>query len=211
MRGLLWHVSGKRADMKLDPLFKSPSPEEYTLGTPLAMFGFVDGSRPVEPGAVQLSVDGDFLVARGVMIDHDLYNDTRRDNDTTWLFGDTFELMFQIRGHEDYYEFHSTPEGYRLQLHIPDYRTIRSIPHEEKICESGLQIRNWIDPEKHIWESELRIPFSGIGLHHDELPGSHFVIVRQNYTHGTPSPVITATRVFPKTAHTPYLWHKIIS
>lgn len=209
MRGLLWNVSGKRADMKLDPLFDAPPPEEYELGTPLTLFGFVNGLRPEEPGAVQLSVDGDFLAARGVMIDHDLYNDTRRDNDTTWLFGDTFELMFQIRGHEDYYEFHSTPEGYRLQLHIPDYRTIRSIPHERKICESGLQVQNRIDPEKHLWECELRVPFSGIGLHRDELAGSRFVIVRQNYTHGKPAQVITATRIFPQTAHTPYLWHTV--
>lgn len=117
--------------------------------------------------------------------------------------------MFQIRGHEDYYEFHSTPEGYRLQLHIQDYRTIRSVPHEQKICEAGLQVWNRIDPERHLWESEPRIPFSGIGMHHGELTGSRFVIVRQNHTHGKPAPEITATRSFPVTAHTPYLWHTI--
>lgn len=186
-----------------------PPPEEYVPGDILAFRGFTSGARPEEPGAGSLSVENSYLVARAMFIDSDLYNDARFDNAETWLLGDTFELMFQIRRHEDYYEFHSTPEGFRLQLHIPDYRTFRGIPHREKICEAGLEVRNRIRRSENLWESELRIPFSGIGLTEDELNGSRFVLVRQNHTHGKPAPEITATRVFPQTAHTPYLWHRL--
>lgn len=186
-----------------------PAPEEYYFGDTLAFRGFTSGSQPAEPGTGTLCVESSHLVARARFIDHDLYNDARSDNAETWLLGDTFELMFQIRGHEDYYEFHSTPNGFRLQLHILDYRTFRSIPHREKICEAGLEIRNRITPSEKLWESELRIPFSGIGLTEGELNGSRFVLVRQNHTHGKPVPEITATRVFPQTAHTPYLWHRL--
>ena len=184
-------------------------PEEYSSGGVLAFRGFVDGSRPEEPGAGGLWVEDSHLVARAAFIDRDLYNDAREDNAETWLLGDVFELMFQIRGREDYYEFHSTPDGIRLQLHIPDCLTFRDIPHEEKICDAGLQVRNRIDRAGNLWESELRVPFAGIGLTEETLYGSRFVLVRQNHTHGRPAPEITATRVFPKTAHWPSLWHRL--
>jgi len=200
---------------KLEPFLKTgsfpPPPVSCQSKEALSFYGFTDGTQPEEPGAALLYAADDCLVTCGVLSDRDLYNDARRDNDTTWLLGDTFELLFQIRGHEDYYEFHSTPEGYRLQLHIQDYRTFRSVPHEEKICDAGLMVRNEIERDRNLWKSELRIPFCGIGLTPDLLKGSRFAIVRQNYTHGRKNPEITSTQVFPRTAHTPYLWHRFES
>lgn len=157
---------------------------------------------PDERGAACLTLDGDFIHAYGLFQAVDPSNRALRDNQETWLLGDVFELFFRYPGHEDYYEFHSTPEGRRLQLHIQDYRTFRNLPHEQKICQSGLMVKNRIDHEKKLWFSELIIPRNG-----SSADSAHFAFARYSYTDGVPE--ISSYPEFPETVHTPYLWPEI--
>ena len=157
---------------------------------------------PDERGAACLTLDGDFIHAHGLFQAADPSNRALRDNQETWLLGDVFELFFRYPGYEDYYEFHSTPEGRRLQLHIQDHRTFRNIPHEQKICESGLTVKNRIDHEKQLWFSELIIPLDG-----RSADGAHFAFARYSYTNGVPE--ISAYPEFPETVHMPDLWPEI--
>ncbi len=180
-------------------------------GEILFYYGFTTGETPRDPGVASLCVEEDGLHAYGLLHSSSPSNRARTDNAETWLLGDVFELFFQIRGHEDYFEFHSTPEGFRLQLHIPDFRTFRGIPHREKVCECGLQVRNSMDPVHELWRSELMIPFEKIGLTPDLISGSRFTFARYQYPEkGGGAPEICSTNVFPKTAHMPSLWSEIL-
>ena len=186
-----------------------PPPENYTLGTPLALYHFTNGNIPEEHGAAILTAEENALHLYGLLHDRELFSKADRDNQKTWLLGDAFEIMFRRAGDEDYHEFHSTPDGIRLQLHILDYRTRPQIPYEDKICSCGLTVRNRRNSERDLWYSELIIPFDGIGLTPETVKGSTFVVIRQNHYYEKERE-ISATRVFPETAHFPPLWHKIV-
>ncbi len=189
-----------------------PAPSsQYTLGQPLALCAIRDGSRLAEPGAAMLCVEGNYLKAYCVFYDSDIFNTAREDNAETWLSGDVFELFFQIKDHEDYYEAHTTPEMIRLQLHIQDYRTFRGVPFTEKICDFKLEVKTQIRRNENRWLAEMKIPFAAIGLDESAINGSKFVFARYNYTHGQESPVVSSSMVFSTTAHFPPHWHVISS
>lgn len=184
-------------------------PSQYKLGQPLAFYGFRDGSQPAEPGAAMLCVEDNFLKAYGAFFDSDIYNNASEDNAETWLSGDVFEIFFQVKNREDYYEAHTTPEMVRLQLHIQDYRTFRGIPHEEKLEDFKIEVKTRVFHDQNRWLAEIKIPFNTIGLNESLLNGSKFVFARYNYTRGEGSPVISSSMIFPATAHYPPLWHVI--
>lgn len=163
---------------------------------------------PREPGvATLISTDTSFC-ACALLQDAFPFNPATQDNQRLWLLGDVFELFLQLPGQEDYYEFHSTPEGCRLQLHIPDCRTFRTIPHEQKICDAGLTVKNRIDRLRKLWYCELRVPFEGLGL--EKCPESvRFAFVRYNLQPETAVPEITTYPFFPVTVHAPSLWAEL--
>lgn len=107
------------------------------------------------------------------------WNKAEKDNDFTWQLGDTLELFIQPKGREDYYEFHSTPNGIRFQYHIPDHRIHASLPHETKCCETGLKLFNEFHPEKQLWYSVMTVPFAGI---HADGPDCRFMFGRYNHS-----------------------------
>ena len=164
--------------------------------------------HPRESGAAALaSTDASFCVS-ALLQDAFPFNPATRDNQRLWLLGDVFEFFLQLPGQEDYYEFHSTPEGCRLQLHIPDCRTFRTIPHEQKICDAGLTVKNRIDRLRKLWRCELRVPCGGLGL--KKCPESvRFAFARYNFQPGIAVPEITTYPFFPVTVHTPSLWAEL--
>ncbi len=185
-------------------------PTTYSLGTPLAFFGYLDGHVPAERGAASLNIANGYLIANGAFRDSNIKNNATKDNQETWTTGDVFEFFFQPHGREDYYEAHGTPEGIKLQLHIQDYRTFRQIPFEQKICDVGTTVENQIFREQNLWLVQIKIPLVRLGLGMPGVPGSRFAFVRWNYPHDEANkPVTTATQIFPKTAHFPPKWHRI--
>ena len=188
--------------------FPAP-PEYYTPGAPLALYHFTAGNIPEEPGAALVVFENNTIHLYGVMHDRENFNAATMDNQTIWDLGDAFEFMFRCAGQEDYHEFQTSPSGVRLQLHIQDYRTFRGVPFVEKLCDCGLEVSNFYDAEKQLWYSEMRIPFAGIGLTREKINGSSFTVVRQNHFRDKERE-ITASQVFPATAHYPLLWHKIV-
>ena len=186
-----------------------PPPEYYTPGTPLVLYHFTAGNIPEEPGAALLVFEEDAIHLYGVMCDRENFSMADHDNQELWLLGDAFELFFRCSGREDYLEFQTAPNGIRLELHIQDYRTFRNVPFKDRICSCGLEVNNRYDAEKQLWYSEMRIPFSGMGLTRENIKGSSFTVIRQNHFRDKERE-ITASCVFPETAHYPQLWHKII-
>ena len=165
---------------------------------------FRTGTLFPEIGCARITVEAGILVARGAFRDFDIYSDATANNQELWKLGDTFELIFGEEGRQDYFEVQVAPNGPQLELHIPDCRTFRAIPHAKKICDIGLQSRTVILSEQNLWLAELRIPLRSVGISEDRL---RYVAIRQNHTHGRETE-ITAGAVFPETAHTPELWER---
>lgn len=146
-------------------------------GEPFALRVFPDGSEPVEKCVAMIGTVDDNLVVRAAAYDSFLHNNAVIDNEKTWQLGDVIEFFVQAPGHEDYYEFHVTPEAKRLQLHLLDYRTIKQVPWEEKLVDVGLNVRSSVFDG--VWVSEMRLPFAAIGI--ASIRGIRYAVCRYNY------------------------------
>ena len=155
-------------------------------------------------GVCKLEHDDSNFYASALLRTEKPWNKAKKDNDFTWRLGDTFEFFIQLKGHEDYYEFHSTPNGIRFQYHIPDYRIHGTLPHEVKCCDVGLQLFNEFHPEKKVWHSVMTIPFSGI---HADSPECRFLFSRYNYSDfSEDSPELSSWPFIIGGFHAPHNW-----
>ena len=134
---------------------------------------------PRFPGVCKLEHDDRNFYASALLRTEKPWNRAVKDNDFTWRLGDTLEFFIQLKGREDYYEFHSTPNGIRFQYHVPDHKIRRELSHEAKCCDAGLKLFNEFRPEQKVWYSVLTIPFSGI---HADSPACRFMFGRYNYS-----------------------------
>ena len=192
------------------PVSYDPDPK-YIPGTVLPLISYKDPAKePEECGRAKLEIEDSALRFSFLLQDSDIFNTARKNNERTWLTGDAAECFFQIAGHRDYYEFHATPEGFSLQLHLESAETLRDYTFEQEICEIGVQVSASKDEKAKLWTAELILPFRLIGLDKSSLNGSRFVCSRYNYTHGKEEPELSASRFFPKGSfHSPADWHII--
>lgn len=192
------------------PMYYDPDPK-YIPGTVLPLISYTDPAKePEEHGRAMLEIEDSALRFSFLLQDSDIFNTARKNNERTWLTGDAAECFFQIAGHRDYYEFHATPEGFSLQLHLDSAETLHDFTFEQEICEIGVQVSASKDEKAKLWTAELILPFRSIGLDRSSLNDSRFVCARYNYTHGKEKPELSASRFFPKgTFHAPGEWHRI--
>ena len=169
---------------------------------PFALHRYPDWGEPVEPCVALLGLDGSDLVVASAAEDSHLHNAATTDNQNTWELGDVMELFVQAPGHEDYYELHATPEGRRLQLHLPDYRTLHRASLAERYCDCALAVKN--AARDGVWFCERRVPRARIQGAIAE--GLRYAVCRYNYgSAGKPELSTTmtdATRGF----HNPPNW-----
>ena len=177
-------------------------------GELLSLRAFKGGGVPRERGVGTLVPEADALHIYAALEDSDIGNSATENNMKTWLTGDVLECFVQPNGSNDYYEFHVTPEGITLQLHLPPIERFRTIPFEQEICEAGLKAHAQKFPERSLWCGELIIPFRGIGVTPETVSGMRFAICRYNYNKKWSEPEISSTGVFPDgTFHCPSQWH----
>lgn len=186
---------------------KSGSNPEYKPGDMLKIFK-KDGSAPNEPGKAQLICEDGNLILTADFIDSDIGNSATKNNEKTWKTGDVCEFFFQPAGREDYYEFHVTPNGITLQLHIPKVELLRVVPFEEQIFESGFKSEAKIE-DGH-WTAKMIIPLSALGKN-ARFEGSLFAVCRYNYNKGWDGPEQTSSTPLPTSFHSPGEWHRISS
>ncbi len=180
--------------------------KNYILGEIVPLFEFRSGDIPQEKGVAACWCENDMLHACGLFYDSELFNNSTCDNDKTWEKGDVFEFILQKDGNEDYYEFHATPNGKKLEYHIQNSRTIREIPHEKKVCNCFLTIKN--SYENNLWYSELIIPL--VSLNISNLNNCKCLFARQNYKLPNIKLEVSSSRIFPTTIHAPEFWHNIV-
>ena len=150
--------------------------------------------------------DGPTLILIADMTDSDIYNTAERNNVKTWLTGDVLEFFFQPPGRADYYEFHVTPTGKTLQLHMPTEQAAFNIPFEDKICETGF--RHSVEVEQGLWRVRMEIPLSALNC--QTAAGARFIVCRQNYSHAWTEPDISVTSPLKGSVHSPDEWLRIV-
>ncbi len=162
------------------------------------------GELPRSAAVCRLTHDARNFYASALMRAKHPRNRATADNQQTWRLGDAFEFFIQLPGHADYHEFHSTPKGIRLQLHLPDYLTFQECSHESKCCDAGLKVENRPLPEEGLWYSRMTIPFAGIGA---EGPRCRFFFARYNYS-DVPgdAPELSSWPFLAGTFHNPPRW-----
>ena len=102
-----------------------------------------------------------------------------------WTLGDVAEFFVKPGGERsDYWEIHVTPNGYLMDLHIPDRDrfTEREVTWEEVLApDSGTLRRVWRLEDR--WAVEVRIPWKAFGLDSAPGPGTEwsFAVCRYNY------------------------------
>lgn len=138
---------------------------------------YPEGGEPSEKCVAMLGTSGGEIVVRAAAYDEHAKNKAVADNEKTWILGDVVEFFIQPPGQEDYYEFHVTPEGRRLQLHLMDYRTFREFSFESKCCDAGLRVKSNVSG--NVWLSEMRIPLSALGI--AGVSGVRFAVCRYDY------------------------------
>lgn len=179
-------------------------------GQQLTFIRLQDRRTPDENGAAALTLESEALRISAAFRDTGIGNSARRNNEQTWLSGDAMECFLQVPGHNDYFEFHVTPENYTLQLHLPSAEGRTALPFEQKLCDAGIQTRTRIERDSDLWCGEIIVPFAGIGLTDELTDGLAFAICRYNYNEPDPVPEISSTvRFAGETFHAPEEWHRL--
>ena len=141
-----------------------------------------------ENGCAALVIEDNCYHLYALFSDSDIFNDAKQDNDKTWRTGDVCEFFVQPGEHDDYFEFHATPDNIRLQLHLPPIARRGSIPFEQQIFDSGLKTSVRVDRARNLWYIEMTVPFAGLGITHAQAENSRFSVCRYNYTYGVENP-----------------------
>ena len=167
---------------------------------------FRTGGVPKHPTAALMRAEDSGVRLAALMRAAHPKNSADADNRQTWLSGDALELFLQETGRPDYHEFHSTPEGIRLQLHLPDHITFRNIPHERKICDAGLRVFNRIDPSRQLWYCEMFVPYAGFMTGAAET--FRFGLGRYDCEDDPEKPAISCWPFMKETLHSPEDWRE---
>lgn len=178
--------------------------KRYYLSDPITLC-HKDGSEAVEATKAQLACDGKNLVFIARMTDSDIHNSAEKNNVKTWLSGDVIEIFFQPTGREDYYEFHVTPEGKTLQLHLPNGPRAQTDPFESMLCETGFRSSAQILNEE--WTVRMEIPLSALNT--TQADGGRFLAARHNYNKKWEKPEVTVSVPLAGTVHHPEEWPEI--
>lgn len=186
---------------------KEPTNLIYRPGNDSLVLVSTDGATPHERGTARLTCEGECLVLTAEFTDSDIGNQAVQNNEKTWETGDVCEFFFQPAGRIDYYEFHVTPNGYTLQLHIPDVTLLRKIPFEEKIFESGFKTSATVLDGR--WTARMEIPLEVLG--NAAFEGSRFAVCRYNYNKDRKEPELSSAPCLRDGFHAPESWYVIVS
>ena len=181
---------------------QSLDPTTKILAGPFPLSHYPDWGVPAEACSAIVALDGGDLVVVAAAEDAHAFNRATADNQHTWELGDAMEFFVQVPGHEDYYEFHVTPEGRRLQLHLPSYLTFRQVSEASKICDCGLAVKSVV--REGVWLSEMRESLARIGA--TSPRGLRFAVCRYNYGPVGEPELSTTMRDASRGFHNPPAW-----
>jgi hypothetical protein len=129
------------------------------------------------------------------------YSKATANHQHLWKMGDTFEIFLRPAQQESYFEFHISPQNYRLQFCFPGTGVIELIRTKSKTLDDYLvreplfKSTTWIEPASHRWSVLAEIPAPALLEKPAPLPGSEwlFSFSRYDYIRGGGKPVLSST------------------
>ena len=168
---------------------------------PLGQFWKGEDRFPEEAGVAYAGATGRGLSFYVHLLDSDIFSRATGDEQKMPALGDVAEIFVKA-GNErpDYWEIHVTPNGFLLDIHIPD---------RARISEGGTitweQVEPFVPPDSgatrrvavtdSAWSVEVTVPWSAFGRDAPPAPGSvwQFAVCRYNYSGGLEDPELSST------------------
>lgn len=174
--------------------FGAEHPEKYRESSLLAMRRYWEGpdAYPAEKGSALVGAAEEGLSFYACFTDSDIFSNATADNQRMWTLGDVAEFFVKPGGERsDYWEIHVTPNGYLMDLHIPDRGrfTAGEVGWEEVLAPSSGTLPR-VELFEGRWAVEVRIPWKAFGLDSAPGPGTEwsFAVCRYNYNGGLEDP-----------------------
>ncbi|MBN2643605.1 MAG: hypothetical protein JXR78_18280 [Victivallales bacterium] len=186
------------------------NPVEVASGDILPLYPHKSIEPLKEGGCGCLRAGNDAFLLSVFFQDSDIFNVAVCNDQPTWELGDVVEFFIQLPGHEDYYEFHVTPDNVTLQLHLACNNEKYILSYKDNLFDGGLKSSTQICHEDNFWYAEMDVPYAVLGTSSSEVDGSRFSIGRYNYSRKWDKPEISSTAYFGNSGfHSPECWHVI--
>ena len=183
--------------------FGARRPARYRACEPLPLGQFWEGEDrfPEEAGVAYAGATGRGLSFYVHLLDSDIFSRATGDEQKMPALGDVVEIFVKPgSGRPDYWEIHVTPNGFLLDIHIPDRARISkggTITWEQVVPfvppASGATRRVAVTDSS--WSVEVTVPWSAFGRDAPPAPGSvwQFAVCRYNYSGGLENPELSST------------------
>ncbi len=178
--------------------FGAEHPEKYRESALLPLRQYWEGPDdfPAEKGSALVGASEEGISFYTCFTDSDIFSTATADNQRMWTLGDVAEFFVKPGAERsDYWEIHVTPNGYLMDLHIPDRERFSAgeVSWDEVIApDSGTLRRVWRLEDR--WAVEVRIPWKAFGLDSAPGPGTEwsFAVCRYNYNGGLEDPELSS-------------------
>ena len=176
---------------------RHPAKYRDCIPLPLRQFWLGPASMPAEEGQAFVGAAEEGLSFYTCFADSDIFSQASADDQRLWTLGDVAEVFVKPgKERSDYWEVHLSPNGYKMDIHIPDRARFigGEVTWDQVIAaRSGVQTRTAEGPGQ--WTAELCIPWSAFGLEGRAAPGSvwQFAVCRYNYNGGLDNPEHSST------------------
>jgi hypothetical protein len=191
-------VSGQVGD------FGGAQPDKYVSCQPLPFRQYWDGpdAVPQECGVAYVGCAPDGLWFYSCLQDSDIFSQATANDQKMWTLGDVVEFFVKPgRERSDYWEIHVTPNGYIMDLYIPDREEFiegpvsfdHALSHHS---EAAFQVEAF--PEQCKWCVEIRIPWQAFGADAPPPAGAtwQFAVCRYNCNSGVADPELSSVAPF---------------
>jgi len=173
------------------------SPAKYRDCEKLVLRQSWEEAVPAEAGTAYVGAAEAGLSFCVVYEDSDIFSTATADNQQMWTLGDVAEVFVKPGvDRSDYWEIHVTPNGFLMDIHIPDRQRFMGgeVTWDEVIAASSGTARR-VQVLKDRWAAELVIPWAAFGVEGRPAQGGRwqFAVCRYNYNGGLQAPELSST------------------
>ncbi len=166
----------------ITPTHLSKVPENKDL-IPLPLIQNWQNSKPQELGVAYVGHNNDGLHFYTYFEDSDLFDTATEDSKILCQFSSVAEFFILPSGTETYWEIHLSPNGFFMDLKIPDNKGFRSQKYnfdDMLNCNSGASYQ--VQKGDDFWITDITIPWSS--FQRKDIPFGEtwrFAVCRYNY------------------------------
>ena len=152
---------------------------------------------PREGGVARIGASASGLAVHIRFEDSDIFSTATADQQRLWLLGDVVEVFVKPgRARDDYWEVHMSPNGFLMDLLIPDRPGYQRGDYDwETVNAADSGTSHQVRVEEGSWAAEAIVPWSAFGVAESPAPGATWQVgvCRFNFTGGLHDPELSST------------------